>query len=80
MPRTNIGKPKELVQLEQELREFVDGARYMTLSDISRSLGIRDNKIIYEMMRPFPAMVMPSGRKRWKLEDVARMEYQRTVS
>ena len=80
MPRTNMCKPSALVQIEHELREFVNGARYMSVADIRRSLGIKDDHIVYKIMEPFAPLVMPSGKRRWKVEDVAKMEHQRTVS
>lgn len=80
MPRTNMCKPSKLIQIESELRDFVDGARYMSLSDIRRSLGIKNDRDVYKMMEPFPVLIMPSGRRRWKIEDVAKMEYTRTTN
>ena len=78
MPRTNIGKPKELVAIENALLEQNNGARWFTQAQIGRMTGIKKHSLINELMSPYPHIVMPSGRKRWKLEDVARMEYQRT--
>lgn len=79
MPRTNMCKPKELVRIEQELREFVGGARWFTQAQIGRVTGIKKHSLINDLMSPYPHVLMPSGRKRWKLEDVALMEYTRTV-
>ncbi len=80
MPRTNMGKPKELVRIEQELREMHKGARYMTKAQIGRAYSIKNYDVIEKLMAGFPPIVLPSGQRRWKLEDVARMEYTRTVS
>ena len=80
MPRTNMCKPKELVRIEQELRELHKGARYMTKAEIGRAYSIKNYDTIEALMAGFAPIVLPSGNRRWKLEDVAQMEYQRTVS
>ena len=79
MPRTNMCKPKELIAIEKELLEQNNGARWFTQAQIGRAIGIKKHSLINELMSPYPHILMPSGRKRWKLEDVARMEYSRTV-
>lgn len=79
MPKTNMCKPSKLVQIEQELREACGGARYITAAQICRLYGIKYHPNVEKMMEGFTAIVMPSGRRKWKLEDVAKMEYQRTV-
>ena len=79
MPRTNMCKPKELVAIENDLRELYKGARWLSQAQIGRAYSIKKHSLINELMAPYPHVEMPSGRKRWKLEDVARMEWSRTV-
>lgn len=77
MPRTNIGKPRELIALEEELRG--EYPKLVNKQQVKTIIGVLNGAIVTEWLEGLPTYQV-GKRYRWKIEDVARQLYESRVS
>ena len=73
MPRTNMCKPHELINLEIELRN--EYPKMVSRSQISDITGLVNYDTINEFLEGLTAYRV-GKRLKWKIEDVARRLYE----